>query len=143
MINVLIKGYMAFFYVIMYMVVVMNNKGYTGKELLILIAIMGIFTMTIIGATSNAYKDNSSDYYSELEHAIEKQAVLYGETLKNLKEEGHLMITLDDMIDAGYFIPDEEGNVVDPRNSKHTLNMVKIKLTYENDKVKAEVIEEK
>ena len=28
---------------------------------------MGIFTMTIIGATSNAYKDNCSDYYSELE----------------------------------------------------------------------------
>ena len=68
----------------------MNNKGYTGKELLILIAIMGVFTMTIIGATSNAYKDNTSDYYSELEHAIEKQAVLYGETLNNLKKEQYL-----------------------------------------------------
>ena len=31
---------------------------------------------------------------------------------------------------------------VDPRNSKHNLNGLKIKLTYENGNVKAQVIEE-
>jgi len=126
----------------MYMVVVMNNRGYTGKELLIVIMVMGVLTMLIIGSTSNAFKDKTGDYYNEIEHAIEKQAVLYGNTLDNLKEEGHLMITLDDVINAGYFIANEDGNVVDPRNSKNTLNGIKIKLTYKNDKVTAEVIDE-
>ena len=120
----------------------MNSRGYTGKELLIVMIIMGLLTITIIGTTSNAYKDKTSDYYSEMEHAIEKQAALYGGTLNNLKEEGHLMITLDDVIEAGYFIADENGNVVDPRNSSNVLNGIKIKLVYENDKVTAEVIEE-
>jgi competence protein ComGC len=124
------------------MVVVMNNRGYTGKELLIVIMVMGVLTMLIIGSTSNAFKDKTGDYYNEIEHAIEKQAVLYGNTLDNLKEEGHLMITLDDVINAGYFIANEDGNVVDPRNSKNTLNGIKIKLTYKNDKVTAEVIDE-
>lgn len=126
----------------MYMVIEMNNRGYTGKELLIVIAVMGILTLTIIGSTSNAFKDKTNDYYIEMEHAIEKQAVLYGNTLNNLKEEGHLMITLADVIEAGYFVADENGNVVDPRNSKNVLNGIKIKLTYENEKVKAEVIDE-
>ena len=70
-------------------------------------------TIAIIGSTSNAYKDKTGDYYNEMEHAIEKQAVLYGNTLSTLKEEGHLMITLEDIIEAGYFVADEEGNVVD------------------------------
>ena len=52
------------------------------------------------------------------------------------------MITLDDVIEAGYFVADKDGNVVDPRNSKVTLNGVKIKLTYKDDKVTAEVINE-
>lgn len=120
----------------------MNSRGYTGKELLIVIAVMGIFTIGLVGATSNAFKDKTSDYYSEVEHAIEKQAALYGKDLEALKEEGHLMITLDDVINAGYFIANEDGNVVDPRNSKNTLNGIKIKLTYKNDKVTAEVIDE-
>lgn len=119
----------------------MNSRGYTGKELLIVIAIMGLFTIGLVGATSNAFKDKTSDYYSEVEHAIEKQAALYGKELDALKEEGHLMITLDDVIDAGYFVADSEGNVVDPRNSSNTLNGVKIKLIYNNGDVTAEVIE--
>lgn len=119
----------------------MNNRGYTGKELLIVIMVMGLLTIGIVGATSNAFKDKTGDYYSEVEHAIEKQAVLYGKTLDNLKEEGHLMITLDDVIDAGYFVADSDGNVVDPRNSSNTLNGVKIKLVYNDGNVTAEVIE--
>ena len=74
----------------------MNSRGYTGKELLIVIMIMGVMTMGIIGLTSNAYKDKTEDYYGELVHSMEKQAALYGNTLDSLKEEGHLTITLDD-----------------------------------------------
>ena len=53
------------------------------------------------------------------------------------------IFTLEDLITNGYYVADDsEGNVVDPRNSKHNLNGLKIKLTYDKGKVQAQVIEE-
>ena len=122
----------------------MKKNGYTTKELLIVIIVLGVFTLAMIGTTSNAYKDSSKEYYEQTVNIIEKQAVLYGKTLSNLATEGSLVITLDDLVDAGYFVGDDnEGNVVDPRNSKNTLNGLKIKLVYESDgNITAKVIEE-
>lgn len=121
----------------------MNNKGYTGKELLIVFAVMGIFTFAVIGVTSNAYVDNSAQYYEEIVHAIEKQACLYGEKSETLKEEGNLVITVEDLVEAEYFVANAEGKVEDPSNTKHFLNNLKIKLSYDDENgVKAEVLEE-
>lgn len=121
----------------------MNNKGYTGKELLIVFAVMGIFTFAVIGFTSNAYVDNSESYYNEIIHAIEKQACLYGENSETLKSEGNLVITVDELVDAGYFVANEDGKVEDPSNTKHSLNNMKIKLSYDEETgVKAEVFDE-
>ena len=113
------------------------------KELLIVIIVLGVFTVTMLSTTSYAYKDNSEDYYEQVVNVIEKQAVLYGNTLDVLKKEGNFVITVEDLVSNGYYVADDsEGRVVDPRNSKHDLNGLKIKLTYENGKVKAEAIEE-
>ena len=122
----------------------MKKNGYTVAEMLIVIIVLGIFTLGIIGATSYAYKDRTDDYYEEKVLLIEKQAELYGKTLNNLKEEGNLVVTVKDLVDNGYYVADNsDGDVVDPRNSKATLNGLKIKLTYnEDDTIKAEVIEE-
>jgi len=120
-----------------------NKNGYTAIEMLIVIIILGIFTLGILSFTSYAYQDRSKDYYKEIIHLVEKQAVLYGQTLNNLKEEGNLVITLNDLINADYYVADDEaGSVVDPRNSKATLNGMKIKLSYNNGQVMASVIEE-
>ena len=54
----------------------MNNKGYTGKELLIVIMVMGVLTIGIIGFTSNAYKDKTGDYYNELVHSMEASCII-------------------------------------------------------------------
>ncbi len=121
----------------------MKKNGYTGTEMLIVIIILGIFTISLISFTSYAYQDRSADYYDEIAHIIEKQARLYGSTLNNLKEEGNLVITLDDLIENGYYVADdEEGNVIDPRNSKATLNGLRIKLTYEDEIINAKIIED-
>jgi competence protein ComGC len=122
----------------------MKKNGYTTKELLVVIIVLGVFTLGILGTTSNAYKDHSEEYYEQTINIIEKQAELYGESLTNLKEEGSLVITLSDLVSKGYFVADDSyGNVNDPRNSKNTLNGLKIKLTYEKDGViSAKVIEE-
>lgn len=120
----------------------MEHNGFT-KELLIVAIVLGLFTITMLSTTSYAYKDNSDDYYEQVVNVIEKQAVLYGDTLESLKSEGNYVITVEDLVSNGYYVADDsEGNVVDPRNSKHNLNGLKIKLTYENGNVKAKVIEE-
>jgi len=126
------------------MVMVMKKNGYTITEMLVVIIVLGIFTIGLIGFTSYAYKDKSSDYYEEKVLLIEKQAAIYGATLNNLKEEGNLVITVKDLVDNGYYVADKDnGDVVDPRNSKATLNGLKIKLTYNEDgTIKADVIEE-
>jgi len=138
----------SFFLVLIYdiivMVMVMKKNGYTITEMLVVIIVLGIFTIGLIGFTSYAYKDKSSDYYEEKVLLIEKQAAIYGATLNNLKEEGNLVITVKDLVDNGYYVADKDnGDVVDPRNSKATLNGLKIKLTYNEDgTIKADVIEE-
>ncbi len=120
----------------------MEHNGFT-KELLIVVIVLGLFTITMLSTTSYAYKDNSDDYYEQVVNVIEKQAILYGDTLESLKNEGNYVITVEDLVSNGYYVADDsEGNVVDPRNSKHNLNGLKIKLTYENGNVKAKVIEE-
>ena len=122
----------------------MNNKGYTLTELLIVIIVLGVFTITLISTTSNAFKDKSPERYQAKVMLIEKEAAIYGATLENLKEEGTLLITVKDLVDHGYYVPDtKDGDVIDPRNTKSTLNGLKIKLTYNEDgSVKAKVIEE-
>ena len=120
----------------------MERNGFT-KEFLIIILVLGVFTIVMLSTTSYAYKDSSNDYYLQTINVIEKQAALYGETLDNLKSERNFVITLEELITNGYYVADDsEGNVVDPRNSKHNLNGLKIKLTYDKGKVQAQVIEE-
>ena len=122
----------------------MKKNGYTVTEMLVVIIVLGIFTLGIIGVTSYAYKDKTDDYYKEKVLLIEKQAALYGETIGSLKDEGNIVITVKDLVDNGYYVADKDsGDVVDPRNSKATLNGLKIKLTYHEDgTISAKVIEE-
>ena len=54
-----------------------------------------------------------------------------------------MIVTLSDVVKAGYYVADDnEGNVIDPRNSKATLNGMKIKILYNDGNIKASVIED-
>ena len=120
------------------------TKIYNSKVfVLFFIIALGIFTAIMLGTTSYAFKDTSDDLYRQKEQTIIHQAKLYAETLDSLKTEGNLVITLDDMVRAGYYVADdEEGNVYDPKNPKATLNGLKIKLTISNGNIIAGIIEE-
>ena len=122
----------------------MNKNGYTTIELLSIIGVLGLFTIVILSSTSYAYKDRSGIYFNQIVAVAERQAELYGQTLSALKEDGSLIITLDDLVENGYYVADDtEGNVSDPRNSKNNLNGLKIKLVYKEDgTISAKVIEE-
>ena len=113
------------------------------KELIVVMVVLGMFTVGMLSTTSYAYKDNSDDYYEQVINVVERQAELYGETLDTLKEDGNFVITIEDLVTNGYYVADDkDGNVIDPRNSKHYLNGMKVKLTYEDGVIEADVIEE-
>ena len=87
---------------------------------------------------------NSEDYYETKIHGIEKVAVIQGQKSEALKNEKNLVISVNVLVKEGYVHADgEDGKVTDPRNSKGSLNSLKIKLTM-NDKeeVEAQVIKE-
>ena len=118
-----------------------NKNGYSIPEMLIVIGILGVVTIIVLVSTANAFKDNSKNIYDEKINVIAHQAELYGETINSLKTDGSMIITVSDVVKAGYYVADDgDGNVVDPRNKKANLNGVKIKLVYNDGNVKASVM---
>ena len=106
----------------------MKKNGYTITELLVVFAVLGIIVIATLVTTSYAFKDNSEDYYETKINGIEKIAVIYGENSETLKNDKNLVITINDLIREGYLHPDgEDGKITDPRNSKGSLNSLKIK----------------
>ena len=122
----------------------MNNKGYTVIELIIVMIVFGIITAITIGATSNAFKDDTDTYYKVKVKDIEANAKRYGMTLEEVKTEGSKVVTVKDIVDAGFLSPDnKDGDILDPRNQKVTMNNTKVKITYsEEDGYEATLIEE-
>ena len=119
----------------------MNKR--TGILFLIVASVLGVITFSTIIGTSNAFKDNDKKTYETTLNIITKQAELYGAKSEALKNDGNLVITVNDLVDAGYLVSDnDKGEILDPRNEKITLNGLKVKLSYENEEVKAEVIED-
>ena len=122
----------------------MKKNGYTITELLIVFAVLGIIVIATLAATSYAFKDNSEDLYKTKIHGIERVAVIYGKNSETLKTEKNLVITVNDLVRENYIHPDgSDGKVIDPRNSKGSLNSLKIKITMnDNEEIVATVIEE-
>ena len=122
----------------------MKRNGYSIMELLILIGALGLVVIGVITTTSNAFKDNSEDLYKDKVYLIKHSAMEYGYTLNNLESEGTLIITVDDLINNGFLVGEDGGNtIIDPRNSKATLNGLKLKLIYNGEyDITVEVLEE-
>lgn len=129
--------------IILIRVRVMKKNGYTMIELLVVILVLGLITVITLSTTSYAFKDNSNELYEQKVYTILHQAKVYGGTLEKLKEEENLMITLNDLVKEGYYIADgEDGNVIDPRNSKAKLNGLKIKISYNGGDIEASVVDD-
>ena len=122
----------------------MKKNGYTIPELLTVFAVLGLIVIITIATTSYAFKDNTQDLYETKIHGIEKVAVIYGQNSEALKNDKNLVITVNDLVREGYIHPDGEDNkVTDPRNSKGSLNSLKIKLSMnDSEKVEAKVIDD-
>ena len=121
----------------------MKKNGYSAVELLIVIVLLGVITLGVVISTSNAFKDDAGEIYEETTYLILRQAELYGKNSSTLEQEGVQIITVRYLVESKYYVSvNQEGNVVDPRNSKATLNGLKIKLVKEGEEVKASLLEE-
>ncbi len=121
----------------------MKKNGYTIVELLVVIGVLGLVVLITLATTSYAFKDHSQEYYETRMNGIKKMAVLYGEKSETLKEEKNMVITVNDLVKEGYLHGDKAGKIADPRNSKGSLNGIKIKISIDDEgKVEATVIDE-
>ncbi len=108
----------------------MNKKGYSIIELLILIIVTGIIASVLIIKSSYAFKDNSEELYKQTENLLLKAANNYA--IKNpdlFKDNKVINVKVEELVKANFYpADDKEGNVVDPRNKKATLNNTEIRI---------------
>lgn len=113
----------------------MNKLGYSKIEILIVIVLLGIVAFVTINKTSYAFAVNENEAIDEVKYLIEVQAEDYAMANTTLFEETNTTyISVDDLIEAGYLIADENGVITDPTNSDKNFNDKKVKLEYDKAK---------
>lgn len=119
-----------------------KKNGYTIVELVVLIGIMGIATLIILPQLSKAFYDERDEFYQADIRLYLRQAEKYGEANKEeIKNEEYKVVSIGDLVNAGYIGANNDGIVVDARDAS-SMNEVKIKLYYkaEEDKIYAELV---
>jgi len=112
-----------------------NNKGYTVIELIVVIAVVGIFAFAAINKASYAFSDKV-EATKELEKQrvalIESAAVKYAEDNKEeiFKDSASTYIRVVDLVDNDYLFT-AVGEDSETENNK------KIKLVLKEDKIEA------
>ena len=119
-----------------------NKKGYTGVELLIVIAVFTVGYFVAVNAISyNFDVDYQNDLYNLKIASIEEQAEVYAETNNEIFAEGNdVYMTVEELALNNAIISTSEGVVADPRNSEETLNDLRVKITNADEEITAEVL---
>ncbi len=109
----------------------MQNKGYTIPELVIVIIVVGIFSLIAINKASYAFVDNDAVSEETEEMILVKTATSYASSIIETLKNDDIYVTGKDLVEAGYLVDDE-----------NTLANVKLKLSYnaETGSVKVEIL---
>lgn len=120
----------------------MKKNGYTVIELVVVLAVFSVGYFAAAWIISGKVNVNfEEELYEEKISAIEKQASIYAMTDESLFEKDKVAyLTVGDLVEKNAIISNENGKVNDPRNEEKDLNDIKIKLTKDNDKVTAVVL---
>ena len=106
----------------------MQNKGYTIPELIIVIVVVGIFSLVAINKVSYAFVDNDS-LTEETENLILiKTSTEYANSILDTLKVEDVYITGKDLVEANYLVDD---------NNIYT--NVKLKLSYNETTASANV----
>ncbi len=122
----------------------MDKLGYSKIEILVVIVLLGIVAFITINKTSYAFAIDKNEAVDEVKYLIEVQAEDYALANTTLFEETNTTyISVDDLIEAGYLIGNEDGLLTDPTDSSKNFNDKKVKLEYDasNNNVTATVVD--
>ena len=119
-----------------------NKKGYTGVELVIVIAVFTVGYFLIANTLSyNFDVDYEEDLYNLKIASIEEQAAIYAEGHTDMfVESNDVYMTVEELAVNNAIISTSDGVVADPRDSENTLNDLRVKITNEDEKITAEVL---
>lgn len=119
-----------------------NKKGYTGVELLIVIAIFTVGYFVAVNTISANFDVNyQEDLYNLKIDSIEEQAEIYAENNSNIfAESNDVYMTVEELALNNAIVSTSEGVVADPRDNEETLNDLRVKITNKDDKITAEVL---
>lgn len=114
----------------------LNKLGYTKVEVLIIVVLLGIVAFITINKTSMALSVDDANAVNEVKRLIEKQAEDYAldHTNELFGEVATTFISVDDLVDNGYLIANDDGLITDPGDPEKNFNNSKIKLEYNQDK---------
>lgn len=122
----------------------MDKLVYSKIEILVVIVLLGIVAFITINKTSYAFAIDKNEAVDEVKYLIEVQAEDYALANTTLFEETNTTyISVDDLIEAGYLIGNEDGLLTDPTDSSKNFNDKKVKLEYDasNNNVTATVVD--
>ena len=113
----------------------MKKNGYTVVDMLIVVAILAVSAIVILPKMSMAFKSDKNEIYTETMNLYLNQATLYGNKNKDeIKKSQSKVVTINDLIDAGYIGAYANKTLIDVRDNKTVMNDIKIKLIYDNEK---------
>ena len=113
----------------------MNKLGYSKIEILVVIVLLGGVAFITINKTSYAFEVDEGKAVEEVKYLIEIQAEDYALANTTLFEETNTTyISVDDLIEAGYLVGNEEGVLTDPTDSNKNFNDTKVRLEYDEKK---------
>lgn len=113
----------------------MNKLGYSKIEILVVIVLLGVVAFITINKTSYAFAVDEKGAREEVKYLIEVQAEDYALANTTLFEDTNTTyISVDDLIEAGYLVGNEDGLLTDPADSNKNFNDTKVRLDYDKEK---------
>lgn len=100
----------------------MQNKGYTIPELIVVIVIVGIFSIVAINKASYAFVDSDAINEETEEMILIKTSTAYANSIIETLKTDDIYITGKDLVEAEYLIDDD-----------HIFTNVKLKLSYNKE----------
>lgn len=109
----------------------MQNRGYAIYELIMVIIVVGIFSIIAINKASYAFVDNDRITEETKEMILIKTSTAYASSIIDTLKSDDIYITGKDLVEAEYLVDDE-----------HIFSNVKLKLSYnaETDSPKVEIL---
>ena len=106
----------------------MQNKGYTIPELIVVIVVVGIFSLVAINKASYAFVEDNSIAEETENMILVKTSTDYANSILDTLKENDVYITGKDLVEANYLVDDD-----------NIYTNVKLKLSYNETTASANV----